>query len=225
MPLTLHLHPLSSFCHKVLIGLYENGTPFKPQTVSIADGVASDDFLKLSPFGKIPALEDSTRRRVVNETSVILEYLDMHYPGAAPLIPRDPDAAIDVRMWDRFLDSYLHQPMQRVVAENFRPGDKKDPFGVDDARASIRRTYDHLEKRLADVPFAGGKDFSLADCAAAPALFYLQAIAPFADSHKNIARYFDALVARPSYARTLQEAKPFLQYFPLADKLPARFRP
>lgn len=225
MPLTLHLHPLSSFCHKVLIGLYENGTPFTPQTVSIADGVASDDFLKLSPFGKIPALEDSTRRRVVNETSVILEYLDMHYPGAARLIPRDPDAAIDVRMWDRFLDSYLHQPMQRITAERMRPDGNKDPFGENEARKSVRRAYDVLEKQLGDNAYAGGSAFSLADCAAAPALFYLQASEPFADSHPRIARYFEALFARPSYARALAEAKPFLQYFPLADKLPARFRP
>lgn len=222
--LTLHLHPLSSFCHKVLIGLYENGTAFTAHTVNLQDAAERAAYTKLSPFGKIPALEDSVRGMVVNESSTILEYLDIHYPGSARLIPQDADAAIVVRQWDRFLDHYLHDPMQRVVAEKLRPAGNSDPFGVEAARASMRRALDHFEQRLAQAPRPGGNDFTLADCAAAPALFYAQAIVPFADSHPRVSRYFDSLVARPSYARVLEEAKPFMKYFPLADALPARFR-
>jgi len=222
--LVLHLHPLSSYCHKVLIGLYENGTPFTAKTVNLQDENERGTYVKLSPFGKIPALEDTARGKAVNESSTILEYVERHYPGRVTLFPRDTDAMITVRMWDRFLDQYLHQPMQRVVAENFRPDGAKDSFGVDEARKSIRRSYDHLEKCLANMPYAGGVEFSLADCAAAPALFYAQAAVPFADSHPNIARYFERLLVRPSYARTLEGAKPFLKYFPLADRLPARFK-
>jgi glutathione S-transferase len=222
--LVLHLHPLSSYCHKVLIGLYEMATPFTIQTVNLQDAAARADYLKLSPFGKIPALEDTKRNVVINESSTILEYAGLHYPGKAQLIPRDADAAITVRMWDRFLDMYLHQPMQRVVAEKFRPDGSHDPFGEKDARASLRRAYDVLEKRLGEAKHPGGDTFSLADCAAAPALFYAQAAEPFADSHPRIARYFESLLARPSYARTLDEAKPFLKYFPLNETLPARFK-
>ena len=223
--LILHLHPLSSYCHKVLFGLYEKGTPFTAKHVNLMDEGERAAFLKLSPFGKMPALEDNARKNVINETSIILDYLDQHYPGLVRLIPQDVDAALTVRKWDRFLDLYLHDPMQRIVAQTFRPADAKDAFGENEARKTIRRTYDILEERLGETPHPGGEAFSMADCAAAPALFYAQAAEPFADSHPRIARYFDALVARPSYARVLEEAKPFLQYFPLVKSLPARFKP
>lgn len=223
MPLILHLHPLSSFCQKVLMALYETGTPFEARMVNLGDAEARAAYLKLSPFGKIPTLEDTARGRAVNESTIIIEYLQQHDPGRPALIPRDDDAALDARLWDRVLDHYVHYPMQRVVADRLGPETARDATGVEEARATLRTAYDLIEARLADVPHPGGAAFTIADCAAAPALFYAQAVVPFAATHPRIAAYFDALTERPSFARILGEAKPFLKYFPLADGLPARF--
>jgi len=223
MSFVLHLHPLSSFCQKVLMALYETGTPFEPRMVNLGDAQARAAYLKLSPFGKIPTLEDTARGRAVNESTIIIEYLQQHDPGHLALIPRGADAALEARLWDRILDHYVHYPMQRVVADLLRPEAKRDATGVAEARATLRTAYDLIEARLADVPHPGGAAFTLADCAAAPALFYAQATEPFAATHPRIAAYFDALIERPSFARILSEAKPFLTYFPLVDALPARF--
>jgi glutathione S-transferase len=223
MSLILHLHPLSSFCQKVLMALYETGTPFEARMVNLGNAEARAAYLKLSPFGKIPTLEDAARSRAVTESTIIIEYLQQHRPGRLALIPHEADAALDARLWDRILDHYVHYPMQRVVADLLRPEAARDPTGVEEARATIRTAYDLLEARLAEVPHPGGAAFTIADCAAAPALFYAQAVEPFATTHPTIAAYFDALVERPSFARILGEAKPFLKYFPLKDALPARF--
>jgi glutathione S-transferase len=223
MPLILHIHPLSSYCHKVLLALYENGTPFEPRMVNLGDPDERAAYLKLSPFGKIPVLQDESRNATIFETSIILDYLQQYYPGPVTLIPHDPDKAREARLWDRIFDLYIHQPMQRVVADVLRPEDKRDAQNVEEARATLRTALDLVEKRLGDVPHPGGATFNIADCAAAPALFYTQAIEPFATTHPRLARYFEALLQRPSYARVLAEAKPFFKYFPLLDKLPARF--
>ncbi|MBN9598727.1 MAG: glutathione S-transferase family protein [Afipia sp.] len=223
MPLILHLHPLSSYCHKVLMALYENGTPFEPRMVNLGDPDARAAYLKLSPFGKIPVLQDESRDATVIETSTILDYLQQYYPGPVTLIPHDPDTAREVRLWDRIFDLYIHQPMQRVVADTLRPEGKRDAQTVEEARATLRTAFDLVEKRLGEMPHPGGATFSIADCAAASPLFYAQAIEPFATTHPRLARYFEALLQRPSYARVLVEAKPFMKYFPLADRLPARF--
>jgi glutathione S-transferase len=223
MSLILHLHPLSSFCQKVLMALYETGTRFEARMVNLGNAEARAAYLKLSPFGKIPALEDTARGRAVTESTIIIEYLQQHRPGRLTLIPREADAALDARLWDRILDHYVHYPMQRVVADLLRPEATRDPTGIEEARTTIRTAYDLIEARLAEVPHPGGPAFTIADCAAAPALFYAQAVEPFATTHPKIAAYFDALVQRPSFARILGEAKPFLEYFPLKDALPARF--
>lgn len=223
MPLILHLHPLSSYCHKVLLALYENGTPFESRMVNLGDPDERAAYLKLSPFGKIPVLQDESRNTTIFETSIILDYLQQYYPGPVTLIPHDPDAAREVRLWDRIFDLYIHQPMQRIVADVLRPEDKRDALTVEEARATMRTAFDLVERRLGDVPHPGGATFSIADCAAAPPLFYAQAIEPFAATHPRLARYFESLLQRPSYARVLAEAKPFLKYFPFIDKLPTRF--
>lgn len=223
MSLVLHLHPLSSFCQKVLMALHETGTPFEARMVDLGDAEARAAYLKLSPFGKIPTLEDTARGRVVNESTIIIEYLQQHHPGRVALIPREAEAALDARLWDRIFDHYVHYPMQRVVADKLRPENARDAHGVEEARATLRTAYDLIEARLRATPHPGGAAFTIADCAAAPALFYAQAIAPFAATHPALAAYFDALVERPSFARLLGEAKPFLTYFPLTDALPARF--
>ncbi len=223
MSLVLHLHPLSSFCHKVLIALYENATPFEPRDVNLMEPQARAAYLKLSPFGKIPALEDTARGRVVNEASIIIEYLERHYPGPAKLIPNEADAALAVRLWDRIADTYLHYPMQRIVGDTLRPEGERDPRGVEEARATMTTALDQMEKQLARHRFLAGDAFSMADCAAIPPLFYSQAILPYAESHPNVSAYFERMLSRPAYARALDEAKPFLKYFPFAHALPARF--
>ena len=141
MSLTLHFHPLASFCWKALIALYENDTPFAPNMVDLGNAAERAALLKLWPIGKFPVLRDDTRNQTVPESSIIIEYLDRHYPGRTQFIPADPDLAWQTRLRDRFYDLYLHLPMQKVIADRMRPEGKKDPHGVEEARAQLRTSY------------------------------------------------------------------------------------
>jgi glutathione S-transferase len=223
MSLTLHQHPLASFCHKVLIALYENGTAFESHLVDLGDPDARAAFCELWPLGKMPVLRDHARDRTVPETTVIIEYLQQHYPGAQPLLPQDPDECLDVRLWDRFFDLYLQAPVQKIVVDRIRPQESRDPHGVAEAQATLATAYDLLESRLRGRRWACGEDFSLADCAAAPALFYAGIVAPFPPGHTHLAAYFERLVARPSVRRTIAEARPYFPIFPFVDAMPTRF--
>ncbi|WP_316977990.1 glutathione S-transferase family protein [Shumkonia mesophila] len=223
MSLTLHYHPLASFCHKVLIALYEAQTPFTAHVVDLMDGGARAHFLDLWPVGKIPVLRDEARDATVPETTIIIEYLDRHYPGPRPLLPADEDARLETRLWDRFFDAYVHAPMQAVVGDRLRPEEARDPTGIAAARATLATAYGMIEKRMAERTWAVGEDFSLADCAAAPALFYAGIVAPFPAGHALLAAYFERLLARPSFARVLTEARPYFAMFPFKDDMPARF--
>jgi glutathione S-transferase len=219
MSLTLQFHPLSSFCHKVLIALYENGTPFTPQIVDLGDAEQRAAFYALWPVGKFPVLEDSARGEVVPESSIIIEYLDQHYPGRTRFIPADVEQARAVRLRDRFFDLHIHLHMQKIVGDRLRPAGAKDPHGVADARTRMAAALGIIEKEMArrDVikqSWAAGESFTLADCAAAPALFYADKVAPFAGAYPNLVAYLDRLKQRPSYARTLQEAEPYFKFFP-----------
>lgn len=214
MSLTLYFHPLSSFCQKVLIALYENGTPFKAHIVDLMSETASAEFRKLWPIGKIPVLRDEARDRTVPESSIMIEYLTQHYPGKTELVPRDPDLARQTRLRDRFFDLYLNVPMQKAVTDKLRPEGKNDPFGVEQARGLITTALEMVEADMAGKTWAMGEDFSMADCAAAPPLFYANEIMPFGDTHKNTARYLQRLMERPSFARALEEAKPYWSNFP-----------
>jgi glutathione S-transferase len=214
MPLKLYYHPLSSYCHKVLIALYENGTPFDTQLVNLGDTKERADFAKLWPIGKFPVIRDEAKGQTIPESSPIIEYLARHYPGAVALIPQDPELAWQVRAKDRFLDLYVHNEMQKVVGDRLRPADKKDPYGVDQARARIATCYDMLERDLASKTWIADDAFTMADCSAAPALFYANKIQPFEATHPNLKAYFGRLLERPSYKRTLEEAKPYLHMFP-----------
>jgi glutathione S-transferase len=167
-------------------------------------------------------LHDEARGKTLPESSIIIEYLDRHYPGPQALLPRDPEQQMDARLWDRVLDSYIHTPMQKLVIDRMRPDDAKDATGVKDAQALLAAAYPLLDRQLEGKHWVLGEAFSLADCAAAPALFYAGTIMPFT-AHANLAAYFERLVARPSFARVLTEARPFFQYYPYKDKLPARF--
>jgi glutathione S-transferase len=212
--LTLYFHPLSSFCHKVLIALYENGTPFTPKLVNLQDEGERAAFRALWPVGKFPVLQDSSRDRMVPESSIIIEYLDQHYPGATKFIPNDPEQARMVRFGDRFYDLHIHLHMQKIVGDRLRPANAKDPHGVADARTRMAEALALAEKQMADRIWAAGEAFTLADCAAAPALFYADKVAPLAGSYPNVAAYLERLKQRPSYARTLQEAEPYFRFFP-----------
>lgn len=214
MSLTLHAHPLSSFCWKVLIGLYENGIPFETVTVNLGDPTVREAFRKLSPMGKMPTLRDDARDETVNETSVILDYLDAHYPGPVRFVPANPDCAWRMRFWDRFFDHYIHHPMQRIVADRLRPPEAKDGFGVDEAYAQLAQACDHLESVLADGRSWMCGDFGLADCAAMPALFYADKVQALAERWPNGQAYLERLKARPSVQRVLTEAEPFFKFFP-----------
>ena len=223
MSLTLYFHPLSSFCMKTLIALYENDTPFTPQIVDFGNEAQADALRKLWPIGKFPVLRDEARNETIPETSIIIEYLDRHYPGKTRFIPDDADRALQIRLQDRFYDLYLQLPMQTIVGDRLRPADQKDPLGVAQAEARLSTAYGMIERDMVKQTWAVDHEFSMADCAAAPALFYADIVAPFSETHPNIAAYFERLVARPSVARVLEEAKPYFQYFPFRAEMPARF--
>ncbi len=214
MSLTLYMHPLSSYCHKVMIALYENATPFTAVSVNLGDPDERAMLLKLWGVGKFPVLQDDARGEVVPESSIIIDYLDRHYPGPTRLIPEDGDAARAVRFADRFYDLHIHNHMQKVVGNRLRPADAKDPHGVEDAKTRMRAAYDIAERDMTSRRWAAGDDFSMADCAAAPALFYAAKVLPYADSHPHLAAYLERLKARPSYARVLKEAEPYFDMFP-----------
>jgi glutathione S-transferase len=214
MSLTLHFHPLSSFCWKVLIALYENDTPFAPHMVDLGNEAEHAALLKLWPIGKFPVLRDDARDRTIPESSIIIEYLDNHYPGRTRFIPTDEKLALQTRLRDRFYDLYVHLSMQKIVGDRLRPECKKDPHGVEEARARLQSCYGMIDEDVTGKTWAMGETFSIADCAASPALFYANKVMPFGDSHKNLTAYFDRLTARPCFARVIQEAGPYFGMFP-----------
>jgi glutathione S-transferase len=214
MSLKLYFHPLSSFCHKVLIALYENGTLFVPYVIDLGSESSRAEFLKVWPIGKFPVLRDDAKDRTIPESTTIIEYLSQHYPGATRLVPEDPDLAREVRLRDRLYDLYLHLPMQKVIGDRLRPAGKKDPHGVEEAKAQLRTSLGMIDQEMASRTWAMDETFSMADCAAGPPLFYINMVTPLAGTYKNAAAYLDRLMARPSYARALEEAKPYLSMFP-----------
>jgi glutathione S-transferase len=213
MSLTLHFHPLASYCQKVLIALYENGTPFERQIVNLGDPESAAAFKKLWPVGKMPVLSDQARDRTVAESSIIIEYLGQYYPGDTALIPANFETALRTRLADRFYDLYVHDPMQRIVGDKLRPAGKNDPHGMEMAKAMLCSSYGIIDAEIATRTWAVGDAFTLADCAAAPPLFFANKLVPFAE-YKHLAAYFGRLSKRPSVARTFSEAEPFLKFFP-----------
>ncbi len=214
MTLKLYYHPLSSFCHKVLIALYENETPFEPIVLDLGKPEHDAQLRKLWPPRKFPVLRDEAKDRTIPESSIIIEYLDQNRPGRTKFIPEDAELARQARFGDRFYDLYVNVPMQKIVTDKLRPAGKNDPHGVEEARATLRTALDLVECAIAGKTWAMGDAFSLADCAAAPSLFYASKVVPFADTHRHAARYLERLMARPSYARVLGEAEPYFKLFP-----------
>ena len=223
MSLTLYYHPLASFCWKVQIALYENQTPFAGEIVNLGDKQASARFFDLWPVGKMPVLRDDARDRTVPETTIIIEYLDRYYPGARKMLPENEEQRLDARLWDRFFDLYVQTPMQRIVANHLRPEAERDPRAVGESTATLQMAYTMLERQLAARRWVIGDEFSVADCAALPALFYAGTLVPFAAACPNAAAYFDRLTERPSVHRVLDEARPYFSMFPFKDAIPSRF--
>jgi len=224
MSLTLYYHPLASFCHKVLVALYENGTPFEPRVIDLSKESDRTELRDIWPFRKFPVVRDHERNRDIPESSLIIEYLDRYFAGPVRLIPADADEALDARLWDRIFDLYVQLRMQRIVADRMRAKDKTDAIGVAEARSTLKTAYAMIDRRMASRTWAAGKAFSMADCAAAPALFYAGIVEPFPAGHGSLAAYFDRLVERPSFSRVIDEAKPYFPMFPFASAMPERFR-
>jgi glutathione S-transferase len=220
MSLTLYYHPLSSFCHKVLIALYENGCEFDKRIIDLGNEADRAELRALWPFCKFPVLRDPARDRNVAESTVIIEYLDHFFAGKERLIPADWESALAVRHWDRVFDNYLQQPMQRIVM------DRITGAGADLAseRATLHTAYSLIDGHIAGKRWMAGEHFTLADCAAAPALFYARPVQPIPAECKNLHAYFERLIARPSVARVIEEAKPYFTIYPFADALEQRFR-
>ena len=154
MSLTLYFHPLSSYCHKALIALYENATPFTPHLVDLGNAEANAAFKAIWPVGKFPVLTDGAR--VVPESTTIIEYLALHCPGPVKLVPQDADAAVEARARDRFYDLHVHTHMQKIIGDRLRPADKKDPFGVAQAQAALATALAMLETEMATRTWAPG---------------------------------------------------------------------
>lgn len=214
MSLTLYSHPLWSFCQKVLIALCENETPFEPRFVDLDDEASRAEFFALWPMGKMPVLRDEARGLTIPETSIIIEYLERHYPGRLALIPADSERAREVRLADRFYDHYVEQPMGKIVTDRLRPPGRSDTSGIKEARQTLRTAYTMIEQDMATRTWAAGETFSLADCGAGPALHYAELVEPFGRQQANLAAYLARLKARPAYARVLAEAEAFAHMFP-----------
>lgn len=214
MTLVLHGHPLSSFVQKTTMAFYENDTPFELKFLDLGNDDARAAFRALWPIGKMPVLYDDARDHTVPEASIIIEYLAQHYPGRVELVPKDPDLARQVRFRDRFFDLYVAVPMQKIVTDRIRPAGKHDPHGVDEARALLKTAIDMVDEDIRGRSWAMGEAFTMADCAAAPALSYANRVMPFAETHLDAHAYLERLRQRPSFARALKDAASYESMFP-----------
>jgi glutathione S-transferase len=209
--LRLYAHPFSSYSQKVLVALYENQVPFHYR--NLEEPGASEELAALWPMQRFPVLVDGSR--TVIEATSIIEYLDLHHPGPVKLIPEDRDAALESRMLDRVFDNYVSTPQQKVVLDMLRPEAERDPRGVAEARRMLETAYVWLDQRMATREWAIGAEFTLADCAAAPFLFYADWTHAIDPAHAHVHRYRARLLARPSFRRAVDEARPYRGYFPL----------
>lgn len=213
MTLKLYYHPLSNFCQKALVALYESKVDFTPEFIDLGNEEHRAKLGAVWPMVKFPVLVDEASGETVPEATIIIEYLNDRHPAAVPLIPADRDAARKVRLMDRFFDLHVNQHMFGVVSDRLKPEDRKDPAGVEESKAKLAGTYDFIDGVMAEREWAAGGDFSMADCAAAPTLYYADRIVPFGE-HRNLAAYFERLMKRPSFARVFEEAEPYRHLFP-----------
>ncbi|MVV52071.1 glutathione S-transferase family protein [Pseudomonas sp. PB120] len=219
MSLTLYYHPLSSFCHKVLIALYEHGIDVEKRLIDLGNEADRAALQALWPIGKFPVIRDETQQRNVAESTVIIEYLDHFYAAQSRLIPDDWETALEVRQWDRFFDLYVQVPLQAIVGDRIRAANGD----LSHERAVLMTAYGMIDRQLASKAWVAGATFSMADCAAAPALFYASTLVAFPEEHAHLRAYFDRLVQRPSVQRVIDEARPYFSLYPFADDIPRRF--
>jgi glutathione S-transferase len=209
MTLVLHAHPLSPFCQKVLMALYETETPFTFNLIDLGNGAARDSLASIWPIGGLPVLEDKRRGEIVPQASAIIEYVDLFYPGRTKLLPFNPVAAWSARAQDRFFDANVQAPVQKIVTDRLCPPGRDDPYGVSQAKAQLRAALDLLERTMTNKVWAAGDTFSIADCAAGPALWYANVVMPLERRHPHTAVYLDRLEKRPSLARIVKDAMPY----------------
>jgi glutathione S-transferase len=214
MSLELYYHPLASYCWKTLIALYESEVPFEKRPVNLGDPAERAAFLALTPLGKFPLLRDTERELSVIESSITIEYLALREPSAARLFPGSAETVLEVRARDRFFDLYVMEPMAKIIEDKLRPEHQRDPRGVADAHARLDTAYAMAEQFLGTSGWAVGHDFSLADCSAAPSLFYADKVHPLTSALPRVRSYLERLRARPSFARVLREAEPYMAMFP-----------
>ena len=220
--LILHYHPLSSCCQKVLIALQILDIQVEKQLLNLGDPAARSAFTALWPTGKMPLLIDEGRP--IPETSIIIEHLQCHHASTRQiLIPADDDEALDVRLWDRLFDLYVMTPMQALTEDLLRSENDRDPHGVTQARERLKSSYDMIDQHLQGRTWVAGDQFSMADCAAAPSLFYAVTYVPMMPRHANLAAYFERLMDHPSVARTIDEARPYFQFYPGRSGLSRRY--
>jgi glutathione S-transferase len=212
MPPVLYAHPFSSYSQKVLIALYENDTAFRYRLLGPDDPQAGEELAALWPLKRFPVLVDDGR--TVLESSVIIEHLGLHHPGGLELVPADPKAALAIRTMDRFFDNYVMTPMQAIVFDHMRPPEDRDAYGVAKAREMLDDAYRWLDGTIAERQWACGPDFTLADCAAAPSLFYADWVHEIDTAFPHARAYRARLLARPSVARAVDEARPYRRFFP-----------
>lgn len=209
----LYAHPFSSYCQKALTALYENGTDFEYRLLDHTNAEVMAEFTARWPIRRFPILLDG--ERTIVEASIIIEYLGLHYPGPVKLIPDDPAAAVEVRMLDRFFDNYISTPQQKIVFDAIRAEADRDPYGVAEARAMLERAYAWLDRHMEGRTWAAGEAFTLADCGAGPFLFYADWTHAIDPAFANVRAYRQRLLARPAFARAVDEARPFREFFPL----------
>lgn len=211
--LTLYAHPFSSYSWKALIAFYENATPFTYKIIGPDDPDAVADWSRRWPIRKFPVLLDGDETIV--EASIIIEHLDLHHAGPARLVPADPAEALKARELDRIFDNYIMTPMQKIVTDKLRPEADRDPYGVAEARRTLDTAYAWLDGELSGRTWAAGDQFTLADCAGGPSLFYADWAHPIPAVHATLKAYRRRVLARPSVVRAVDEARPYRHYFPL----------
>lgn len=211
MNLQLYAHPFSSYCQKALIAFYENDIPF--EYLNLDKPEVGAEFASVWPIRRFPVLIDG--EELVAEATIIVEHLAVHHPGRVELLPRRSADALPVRLLDRFFDNYVMTPLQKIVGDALRALDERDAKGVADARLLLDTSYEWLDRHMKEREWAGGTDFSLADCAAAPSLFYADWAHPIPERLSDLRQYRVRLLARPSFARAVEEARPYRSYFPL----------
>jgi glutathione S-transferase len=211
MTLELFAHPFSSYCQKALIAFYENDIPFTYRMME--DAGVGEELASLSPMKKFPILRDDGR--VILEASIIIEHLHVRHPAAVRLIPDAAEQAVEARMLDRFFDNYVMTPQGKLVFDALRPPEERDPYGVEEARKMLETSYAWLDRRMKGRTWAVGEVFTLADCAAAPSLFYADWTHRIPERYEHLTAYRARLLKRPSFARAVDEARPFRHYFPL----------